>query len=186
MKKWKLVLIFVLIFFLHSCNTHNHQKNDTVNNAISGIVNDTIIVDSTNLISKCRNTVKDIMEVYDDSAGHNIWHGGGVIWLVFEKGKVTFDYNFSCGFWYKTQIIDNKKIVFIWDYNLDCKYDSGIRKGFGLSRKPIKGKLFGEFVLVNDTLLKVNYYYPEWVKQFNKYHDDEVFPTLFVLDPHIF
>jgi hypothetical protein len=142
-------------------------------------------IDSDSVSLYARRTIKSVWELNQDSVFY-LWHGGEVMFLNFTQDKVHFDFSTSCGYWYETQIVDDRKMVFNWDYNASCSYDFGMEKTFGLSRTPVVGEPFGEFVLVNDTLMQVNYIYPEWVERINRHRNAEVFPTTFVLDPRVF
>ena len=108
----------------------------------------------------------------------DIWYGGGVC-ITFEQGKVLFDFNMQCSYYYPTQI-DKDKLKIIWDDNKNCTYDIGVKSTFGINQYPIKGKPFGEFNIINDTLLHINYYFKNWIDKMNEHARkdiDTMFPT---------
>lgn len=158
----------------YACFGSHSQKNTISENSTYSVA------------TSFRSRVNSVFELENDSISY-AWHGGDIVWLYFSKGKVDFPFSVSCGISLPTQIISNKKIIFFWDLsNLSCTYDIGLRRTFGLSHTPVIGEPFGEFILVNDTLLKVNYYFPEWVERIIAYRETDIFPNQFVLDPRIF
>ena len=117
-----------------------------------------------------------------EGGNEQVWHGGYAVWLTFDKGFVHFNSHFSCIYSYKTEVVDDDRLVFFWGFIKDCRVNLGHKNDFGLSSFPTVGEPFGEFILVSDTLLKVNYFYPEWVEKINNYiNDDIIFPTTFRL-----
>lgn len=64
---------------------------------------------------------------------------------------------------------------------MDCVYDVFFDETFNLSKEkiPQKGKSFAKYTLDND-ILKVTYYYEEWVKLYKEkiLKEDKPFPFL--------
>lgn len=171
----RLLIPFLLIAIFSTCSNYYSQKQTVTRDGITD-----------SITTSERSRVANAFELENDSSFY-AWHGGDVIWLNFSKGEVDFPFSASCGILLPTLIVSDKRIIFFWDYSkLSCTYDIGLRKTFGLTHIPVENEPFGEFILVNDTLLKVNYYYPEWVKRIKEYLDTDVFPNQFVLDPRRF
>ena len=141
------------------------KNNDTVINAIN--------------TTKDPPLIKEISHLNEDTCSIH-WYGGGLFSLCFERNKVNFFFTPQCIYWYKTKL-ENNKLIFFWDYNADCVFDQGLKRGYGVKKQPVVSSPFGEFVLINDTTLRVKYYYPDWVKEINEHEKDvdTLFPTIF-------
>lgn len=193
MRKLKFSLV-IIVYFFSCCTTKSKEKEnvyesfvitDSIAYNFDDIGNDTIGIIDSIPTAIVRNKVKNVYEL-DTNDMKCLWRTKDILWVFFEKGKVYFDFSVSCGYWYKTHYVNKQKIVFDWDYNEDCTYDIGMKKTFGVSKVPIKGKPFGEFILMNDTTMKINYYYTEWVEKINQHHNSTIFPSELILDPRIF
>lgn len=90
---------------------------------------------------------------------------------------LTLWYHGQCVYFYPIRKIDLQTVEMIWDRDMDCKFDNGTNQAFGLKRVPEKGKPFAKFTL-RDNMLHADYYYKEWVQQYAKQVQDDVFtPT---------
>ncbi len=73
-------------------------------------------------------------------------------------------------------------ILQIWSYKTDCLLDMDfLEKSYGLKDYPKSRDGFAMYTLHNDTTLKVDYGYPEWVKKVNQVAGDSIFPTYYYL-----
>lgn len=122
--------------------------------------------------------ITKITELDRDSCSIH-WYGAGIFSLCFEKGRVYYFFNAQCIYWYPTEV-KKDKLIFFWDLNENCTFDRGLKNNYRLDSFPIIGKPFGEFTLVNDSILKATYYYPEWVRManLNARDVDTLFPII--------
>jgi hypothetical protein len=124
---------------------------------------------------------KSIRQVYNDTASTKWTDAGSFWWLYFEPGKVWFDFNPSCGYWFPARPEDNR-IVFYWALNSSCTFNRGLDTAFAGIQQPVKEKPFGQVTLVNDTTLRVDYFYEDWVRKVNECQResiDTLFPSVF-------
>jgi len=125
-----------------------------------------------------------IKQVYEDGNGTKWTDKGSFWWLYFASGKVFFDFNPSCGYWFPAEL-KSDKIIFYWARNRDCTFDRGLNATFKGVESPESGKAFGEICLINDTTIRINYFYKDWVKRVNEAEResiDTLFPVqLFVM-----
>lgn len=99
----------------------------------------------------------------------------------YEKGKVVLTFDGQCMYIYPTRV-EGKSLVVLYDMQEDCTHDIGIKQTFGLKHVPRNGKPFMRITRVNDTILKVGYFYPAWVDSVNALHPDyPCFVTRFYL-----
>lgn len=164
----------VLSIFLISCSTHtkNEKPKETYQNL------DTTIR-TNNTTKKYPPLIKQIGQLNEDTCSIH-WYGGGLFSLCFERNKVNFYFTAQCVYSYKTKL-DGNKIIFFWDYNADCVFDRGLKKRYNVKNKPFASAPFGEFALIDDTTIRVKYYYSEWVKKINENEKDvdTLFPVIF-------
>jgi len=117
-------------------------------------------------------TFKKMNTVYDvanDSA--RIWgNGEDGFDLIFEHSKLTLWFGFlgQCTYEFPVKI-ENDKLVVYWDTIEDCVFESGMKNKFGLIKYPHTGDKFMSLKLINDSTLKANYFFLDWVNKFNKH-----------------
>ncbi len=87
---------------------------------------------------------------------------------------LTLWYHGQCVYFYPIRKIDHQTIEMIWARDMDCKFDNGTNQKFGLKQVPVQGRPFAKFTLVDNTLY-TQYYYNEWVRQYSKQVQSEVF-----------
>jgi len=163
-------LIFYSVCLLAcSTKTKTEKQNVTVKN------NDAVITRTDT--TKQLPLVTEIGQLNEDTCSIH-WYGGGLFSVCFEKGKVYFFFTPQCIYRYKTKL-ENDRLIFLWEYTVDCVFDRGLEKDYGL-KKPAVGAPFGEFALLNDTTIQVKYYYSGWVKKVNDQakYVDTLFPTI--------
>ena len=122
---------------------------------------------------------KNINDVVNDSC-YCIWKNG-IVEICFDRKRINYWYHGQCMFWYPVKIIDNK-IIMYWAFNEDSVFNRGLKKTFGLKKVPKIGNPFLSLTLINDTTLKANYFYPEWVNKFNinEGKGDTLYPSIFI------
>ncbi len=70
----------------------------------------------------------------------------------------------------------------IWSYKTDCLLDMKfLNDDNGVKKYPRTGDYFCDYSLVNDTIIKVEYRFPEWIKAVNDNAKDSIFPTYLYL-----
>src|ERR1700722_15643685 len=100
--------------------------------------------------------------------------------IIFHEEYANYSYNGQCGYSYFTDKTSDTTIDFYWSYKVDCISDmSFLEKANGLKHFPKRGDTFSTFTLINDSVMSVKYYFPEWVKRVNKIAKDSLFPTYF-------
>lgn len=98
----------------------------------------------------------------------------GFVRIDIDDEFVTIWYHTQCVYFYPIRKIDVQTVEMIWDRDMDCKFDNGTNRAFGLKRVPEKGKPFAKFTLQGN-MLHADYYYKEWVQQYAKQVQDDVF-----------
>jgi hypothetical protein len=153
-----------LVLLLNACQTPavKKQKEDPV-------VKDTF-EKRTNIPSDVKSGTKN--KENDEQLNDGILN----IWLsreyyplldfTNEKGKVIIQFDGQCMYSYPV-LVKDKSITVLYDVKEDCTHYIGVRDSFGLKKFPQKGKPFIELQLINDTTLKAEYFYPEWVDSVN-------------------
>ncbi|WDF45831.1 hypothetical protein PQ459_13085 [Chryseobacterium sp. KACC 21268] len=101
------------------------------------------------------------------------WSNAMVTLHIGDDG-LAFEYHGQCMYFYPTRKISATEFEMIWSREMDCKFDNGTSKTFGLKNVPVIGKPFAKFIL-KDNVLQATYYYPEWVKRYTEKVQDNVF-----------
>jgi hypothetical protein len=97
--------------------------------------------------------------------------------ITFHNEYAIYWYHGQCQYFYFAYLCDNK-IELLWSYKTDCILNMDfLEKSNGIKWFPKRGDLFASYSLINDTMLKVDYNFPEWVKRINKMQKDSIFPT---------
>ncbi len=150
-------------------------------------------IESNDKVSKRKNAtivnqVKKIpsLEILYHDNGIFTFTDTGSFWLLyFLKGKVNFDYSPNCGHTFDLQW-DSKKtrITILFDKNKTCKYDFNFDLTFKGIDSPKEGKPFGEIYQMNDSTLRIDYFYEQWRQKINEKEKntiDTLFPSVFRL-----
>jgi hypothetical protein len=91
-------------------------------------------------------------------------------------------YHGQCGYDYFTYLTSDSTIEVLWSYRTDCILNMDfLEKSNGIKKYPKRGDTFATMTLTNDTILKVKYNFPEWVKKVNEIAKDSLFPTYYYL-----
>lgn len=135
-------------------------------------------------------TPKKIIEFISDKKDF-VWapkhseESGFLCEVVFKNEYLDYFYHGQCFYSYFTNYYhsDTDKIELIWSYKSDCigGIIDYIEKPNGIKKYPKRGDSFCEYSLVNDTIIKVKYNFPEWTKEVNKISKDSIFPTYLYL-----
>lgn len=102
----------------------------------------------------------------------------GFVRIDIDDEFVTIWYHTQCVYFYPIRKINVQTVEMIWDRDMDCKFDNGTNQAFGLKRVPEKGKPFAKFTLQGN-MLHADYYYKEWVQQYAKQVQDDVFTPVY-------
>lgn len=105
--------------------------------------------------------------------------------VVFQKEFTVYQFHGQCLYWFFTNHYHTgtDKIELLWTYKTDCLLDMKfLRNSNGVKKYPKNGDSFCEYSLVNDSVIKVNYKFSEWVKKINETEKDSIFPHYLYLD----
>ena len=104
--------------------------------------------------------------------------------INFQKEFAVYQFHGQCLYWFFTYNSSpkSKKITMIWSYKTDCLLDMKfLNDDNGVKKYPRTGDYFCDYSLVNDTIIKVEYRFPEWIKAVNDKAKDSIFPTYLYL-----
>lgn len=99
--------------------------------------------------------------------------------IVFQKEFAVYQFHGQCIYYFFTNHYHTKtdKIELLWTYKSDCLLDMKfLKQSNGIKQYPKNGDSFCEYTLVNDSVIKVNYKFPQWVKKINETEKDSIFP----------
>lgn len=105
--------------------------------------------------------------------------------IIFHKEFAQYQFHSQCFYWFFTNYYytGTDKIELFWTYKKDFAYDiESLEKTNGIKNHPRYGDDFCEYRLVNDSVIKVKYNFPEWVKKVNEIEKDSIFPQYFYLE----
>ena len=152
-----------------SVDIYETYKQDNFQSALS-----TVILEKENNIWK----IVDIKFINrDESKDITAYTGrwlGGIVSLNIEKNSLAFEYHGQCVYFYPVKKISDTEFEMIWARDMDCKFDNGTSKTFGLKNTPKIGKAFAKYTL-KDNVLQVDYYYKDWVKKYTDQVQNDVF-----------
>lgn len=104
--------------------------------------------------------------------------------LIFQKEFAIYQFHGQCYYWLFTNhyYTGADKIELLWTYKKDCLFEpKSLQSSNGIRKYPKIGDSFCEYTLVNDSVMKVEYKFPEWVKKVNKSERDSIFPQYLYL-----
>ncbi|MEI7508825.1 MAG: hypothetical protein WCJ62_05100 [Flavobacterium sp.] len=169
----KLIFIFLLLI-ITSC-----KKNETVETTKKNVENHTPKIKTPKKIGDYISDKTDFVWIPKHSET-----SGFLCEVVFKKEYLDYFYHGQCYYSYFTNYYHTKadKIELLWSYKSDCIGGVDfIEKQNGIKKYPKRGDSFCEYSLVNDTIIKVKYNFPEWAKEVNKISKDSIFPTYLYL-----
>jgi hypothetical protein len=172
----KIVVIF-LVFFSIGCKKENHVENSKLK------------VKESLPEKKAKQTPKVIGDYMSDKWDF-VWsakQSDTRYWVrvIFQKEFAVYQFHGQCLYWFFTNHYHTKtdKIELLWAYKTDCLLDMKfLRNSNGIKEYPKNGDSFCEYTLVNDSVIKVNYKFPEWVKKINETEKDSIFPNYLYLE----
>lgn len=95
-----------------------------------------------------------------------------------------YQFHGQCYYWFFTNYYYTKtdKIELLWTYKSDCLLDMKfLQSSNGIKKYPKNGEIFCEYTLINDSIIKVKYKFPEWVNKINETEKDSIFPSYLYL-----
>jgi len=101
------------------------------------------------------------------------WENGLVV-LHISETAVNLEYHGQCMYSYPIKKINSNEFEMIWAREMDCSFNNGTDKTFGLKKVPEIGKPFAKYKLENNRLT-AEYYYKDWVKKYSQEVQKEVF-----------
>ncbi|MCD9854895.1 hypothetical protein LUD75_09275 [Epilithonimonas sp. JDS] len=102
----------------------------------------------------------------------------GMVTISVSKTSLNFEYHGQCMYTYPIKQLSDTDFEMIWAREMDCKFDNGTDRKFGLKNVPEIGKAFARFSLKNK-VLNVDYYYKDWVDKYSKEVHEGVFTSDF-------
>ncbi|GGX34662.1 SH3 domain-containing protein [Aquimarina muelleri] len=119
------------------------------------------------------------LQPYENPSIFRNWAYLDHIYLSIHKNSITYELHGQCHYSFPTKILNENEVELIWDYDADCVFDSQLSNNFGLQKRPILGRPFAKYSL-EGRILKVTYYYKEWVKIYSEKVNLETFPSRFI------
>lgn len=108
--------------------------------------------------------------------------------ITFLKEYMKYQMHGQCYYWFFTYHIYTgaDKIELIWTYKRDCLWElKSLHKSNGIKNYPHEGDVLCAYSLINDTVMKVKYYFPEWARKVNEIERDSVFPNYIYLNKEV-
>ena len=105
--------------------------------------------------------------------------------IVFYDEYARIQFHGQCYYWFFTHhyYTGTDKIELVWTFKKDFVYDiESLSQSNGVKKFPHYDDVFSEYSLVNDSVIKVKYHFPEWVKKVNELEKYTVFPDYFYLE----
>lgn len=105
--------------------------------------------------------------------------------IVFQKEFAVYQFNRQCLYYFFTNhyYTGTDKIELIWSYKIDCLPEKNIFNVSDTKNAPPKtGDKFCEYVLVNDSVIRVKYNFSGWAKEINNINKDSIFPNYLYLE----
>ena len=102
--------------------------------------------------------------------------------ITFRQDYLIYEFSGQCQYSYFTYDIIGDTIDWLWTYKTDCNLDLDfLDKSNGIRNYPKYKDSFAAFTLVNDSVIRVDYHFPEWVMKVNEMEKDSIFPTYLYL-----
>ncbi len=168
------IIYFLLLSLLLSCN-----NNKVVKTSQKEIKNH---IPKKQLNKKLGDYMSD--EKYFVWTAKHSDTSGFLCEVVFKKQFVDYVYHGQCIYSYFTNYYHTKtdKIELLWSYKSDCIGGVDfIEKSNGIKKHPKRGDSFCEYTLINDSIIKAKYNFPEWTNKVNRIAKDSIFPIYLYL-----
>ena len=174
----KVIYFIFLLFVLSSCKKENCNTKKEPKVAVEKVAEKKI---------KTRKRIGDYMS---DNEDYN-WYAkitdsiSDYPRLIFQKEFAVYQFHGQCYYSLFTNhyYTGTDKIELLWTYKKDCLFEpKSLQSSNGIKKHPKIGDAFCEYTLVNDSVIKVKYNFPEWVKKVNRNERDSIFPQYFYLE----
>ena len=104
--------------------------------------------------------------------------------ITFHSDYSIYWFHGQCQYYFFSNKTSDSTIDLLWAYKTDCILDLDfLNKPNRKIKTPKSGDSFVTFTLTNDSTLKANYNFPEWVREINKTANDSIFPTYLYCRP---
>ena len=170
----KIIAVLLLIVFSVSCKKENSEEKP------KNILKKSLSKKTPKKIGDYMSDNRDYVWSSKQSDSASYW-----VKVVFQKESAIYQFHGQCVYWFFTNYYYTKadKIELLWNYKTDCVLDMNfLRSSNGVKIYPKYGDSFCEYTLVNDTVMKVDYKFPEWVKKINETERDSIFPHYLYLE----
>jgi len=104
--------------------------------------------------------------------------------IIFQEEFAIYQLHGQCYYWFFTYYYHTgtDKIELLWSYKNDCRFEPKSWQGSnGIKKYPKSGDAFCDYSLVNDSVIKVKYNFPEWANKVNEMEKDSIFPAYLYL-----
>jgi hypothetical protein len=179
-----LVILILTLITIIGCN--NNQK---INRTVNDNAKEKEVQQNTSKLKDNKTNSKRIGDYMSDTTDF-FWSAKqsdtASYWvrIVFHKEFAVYQFHGQCIYWFFTNhyYTGTDKIELLWSYKTDCllKMDF-LRKSNGIKKYPKAGEAFGEYSLLNDSVITVKYNFPEWAEKINKMERDSIFPKYLYL-----
>lgn len=105
--------------------------------------------------------------------------------VEFEEDFLVYQLHGQCMYYFFTNYYHTKtdEIELLWSYKTDCLRNlEYMTQSNGVKKFPKHGDSFSVYKLVNDSVIKVKYKFPEWIHAVNKKAQDSIFPNYLYLE----
>lgn len=105
--------------------------------------------------------------------------------VEFEEDFLVYELHGQCLYYFFTNYYrtGTDEIELLWSYKTDCLRNlECMTQSNGVKKFPKHGDSFSAYKLVNDSVIKVKYKFPEWVHAVNKKAQDSIFPNYLYLE----
>jgi hypothetical protein len=111
----------------------------------------------------------------------------GSYWIrvVFQEEFAVYQFHGQCLYWFFTNHYNTRTdaVELLWSYKTDCVLPMDfLKKSNGIKKYPKFGDAFCEYTLVNDSVIRVKYNFPQWAEKVNRIAKDSIFPTYLYLN----
>ena len=176
------ILFLFLFLFLTSCENSNID-NSTKDFKYGVLLKNNNFRSENNQNTPVKKNIRDF--IVTDTSMYYMWKVAGESWeweprIIFYKEYALYWINGQCVFWFFTfEYSDCIKLI--WSYKSDCVSDIDfLEKTYNFEEYPKNRDIFANYSLLNDTVIEVKYYFPEWVDKVNLI-SDTIFPKHFHL-----
>ena len=100
--------------------------------------------------------------------------------MKFQDEHTIIFFHAQCAYFFFTRTTyakDYQQVRLIWTYKTDCLLDmSFLERSNGAKKYPRYGDTFATYKLINDTTVRAEYMFPQWVQKVNQIAKDSLFP----------